>query len=139
MNLTEVIVLIPEERVGEFYRLVGSWLTADQQPEEPASGRGRRRRRANREGAPSLSTSSRYSPLNKHLSGIPKATKKYELSFDEINTIIGAELPKSAYDHRAWWANTESHSQSLAWIAAGWRVEGVDLDKQLINLVRASA
>ncbi len=139
MNLTEVIVLIPEERVGEFYRLVGSWLTTDQQPEEPVSGRGRRRRRANREGAPSLSTSSRYSPLNKHLSGIPKATKKYELSFDEINTIIGAELPKSAYDHRAWWANTESHSQSLAWIAAGWRVEGVDLDKQLINLVRASA
>ncbi|MBX3143983.1 MAG: hypothetical protein KF813_09530 [Trueperaceae bacterium] len=137
MNLTEVIVLIPEERVGEFYRLVGTWLTADQQAEEPAPTRGRRRRRATSEGMPVLSGSSRYHPLNKHLAGIPKSTKKYELSFDEINTIISAELPKSAYDHRAWWANTESHSQSLAWISAGWRVEGVDLDKQLINLVRA--
>lgn len=137
--MTEVIVLIPEERVGEFYRLVGSWLATDQQAEEQASGRGRRRKREGREGPPTLSSSSRYAPLNKHLAGIPKSSKKYELSFDEINTIISAELPKSAYDHRAWWANTESHSQSLAWIAAGWRVESVDLEKQLINLVRAPA
>lgn len=137
MNLTEVIVLIPEERVGEFYRLVGTWLTADQREEEPAPTRGRRRKDPSRTGPPTLSAASRYAPLNKHLAGIPKSTKTYELSFDEINTVIGAALPKSAYDHRAWWANTESHSQSLAWIAAGWRVEGVDLDKQLINLVRS--
>ncbi len=137
MNLTEVIVLIPEERVGEFYRMVGSWLTSEPK-DEVATRRGRRRRKGSEEGAPALSATSRYAPLNKHLANVPKSTKSYEMSFDEINSVIGAELPKSAYDHRAWWANTESHSQSLAWIAAGWRVDSVDLEKQLINLVRSS-
>ncbi len=135
MALTEVIVLIPEERVGEFYRMVGSWMTggAEEQEEAPAGRGARRRRRA--EGQ-KLASTSRYAPLHEHLKGVGKDTKTYELSFDEISTIMGDKLPKSAYDHRAWWANTESHSQALAWISAGWKVDRVDLEGQLIHLVR---
>ena len=139
MPLIEVIVLVPEERVGDFYRVVGAWMGGDDAAHEATEGRGRRRRQSSADGAPlTLSANSRYAPLNKHLAGIPKATKNYELSFDEITKVMGAPLPKSAYDHRAWWANTESHSQALAWISAGWKVDGVDLDKKVITLVRQS-
>lgn len=137
MALTEVTVLVPEERVGDFYRVVGAWMGgADLQEEAPA--RRGRKRRGSTEGAANLtlSASSRYAPLHEHLAKVPKDTKTYELSFDEITEIMGAPLPKSAYDHRAWWANTESHSQALAWISAGWKVDGVDLNGKVINLVR---
>ena len=135
MALTEVLVLIPEERVGEFYRLVGTWMGGEtlEQEEATAGRRGRRRRRP--EGQ-KLASSSRYAPLHDHLKGVAKDKKTYELSFDEISTIMGGPLPQSAYDHRAWWANTESHSQALAWISAGWKVDKVDLEGQLIHLVR---
>lgn len=136
MSLIEVIVLVPEERVGDFYRVVGAWMGGSDTPEQTPAGRGRRKRQA-ADGAPlTLSASSRYAPLNKHLAGIPKSTKTYDLAFDTITEVMGAPLPKSAYDHRAWWANTESHSQALAWISAGWKVDGVDLDKKVIHLVR---
>jgi hypothetical protein len=135
MALTEVIVLVPEERVGEFYRLVGNFLSggpAEEQPAQPARGRGRKRRSEGQK----LASTSRYAPLHEHLKGVSKDRKTYDLSFDEIATIMGDRLPQSAYDHRAWWANTESHSQALAWISAGWKVDKVDLENQLIHLVR---
>ncbi len=134
MALTEVIVLIPEERVGDFYRVVGAWMTGGSLVEEGSTGRGRRRAAGG--AMPTLSASSRYAPLHKHLAGLPKDRKEYEMSFDEISTVMGAGLPKSARDHRAWWANTESHSQALAWISAGWKVDGVDLDNELIHFTR---
>ena len=135
MALTEVIVLIPEERVGDFYRVVGAWIGGANLLDESNTGRGRRR------SSPSstplvLSTSSRYHPLHRHLANVNKDTKSYEMSFDEITTVMGARLPKSAEDHRAWWANTESHSQALAWISAGWKVDGVDLNGRLIHFTR---
>lgn len=137
MPLTEVVVLVPEERVGDFYRVVGAWMGGANLQEEAPPRRGRKRRGAG-DGASglTLSSSSRYAPLHEHLAKVPKDTKSYELGFDEIATIMGGQLPKSAYDHRAWWANTESHSQALAWISAGWKVDGVDLDKQSIHLTR---
>ena len=136
MALTEVIVLIPEERVGDFYRVVGAWMGGANLLEEQAPPRGRRRARP--EGAaPTLSSGSRYAPLHRHLSGLGKDLKSYEMSFDEITTVMGADLPQSAQDHRAWWANTESHSQALAWISAGWKVDGVDLPNRLIHFSRA--
>jgi hypothetical protein len=137
MPLIEVIVLVPEERVGDFYRVVGAWMGGADQPQGASEGRCRRRRQRSADDGPlQLSSSSRYAPLHKHLAGIAKSTKTYDLPFDEITEVMGAPLPQSAYDHRAWWANTESHSQALAWISAGWKVDGVDLDKKVLHLVR---
>ncbi len=135
MALTEVLVLIPEERVGEFYRLVGSWMGGGtpEQEDDAAARRGRRRRRP--EGL-KLASSSRYAPLHDHLKGVAKDKKSYQMSFDQITKVMGASLPQSAYDHRAWWANTESHSQALAWISAGWKVDKVDLEGKTLHLVR---
>ncbi|MBX3140579.1 MAG: hypothetical protein KF875_07495 [Trueperaceae bacterium] len=135
MALTEVIVLIPEERVGDFYRVVGAWMGGANLVDESNVGRGRRRN--NPSSTPLvLSNSSRYYPLHRHLANVSKDTKSYEMSFDEITTVMGDRLPKSAEDHRAWWANTESHSQALAWISAGWKVDGVDLVGRLIHFTR---
>lgn len=137
MALTEVTVLIPEERVGDFYRVVGAWMGGSKLVEEASLQRGRRRR-ASGDGPPSLSSSSRYAPLHRHLASKAKDHKTYEMSFDEISTVMEAALPKSARDHRAWWANTESHSQALAWISAGWKVDGVDLNNELIHFTRVN-
>lgn len=53
------------------------------------------------------------------------------LSFDEIERIIGAELPESAMRYQAWWANQSgaSHSHAAAWQAAGYRVTSVTLSR----------
>ncbi len=135
MELTEVIVLIPEDRVGDFYRVVGAWMGGANLVDESAAPRGRRR--AANGAPPTLSPSSRYAPLHRHLANVSKDLKAYEMSFDEITTVMGASLPQSAQDHRAWWANTESHSQALAWISAGWKVDGVDLNRRLIHFTRS--
>src|SRR5690606_30775383 len=64
MALTEVTVLIPEERVGDFYRVVGAWMGGADLQEETPVRRGRKRR-GSAEGAANLtlSASSRYAPL----------------------------------------------------------------------------
>lgn len=57
-------------------------------------------------------------------------------SFDEVEEIIGCELPASAYKYAAWWGNDCSHSQARAWMQAGWKVSRVDLDKKEVQLIR---
>ncbi len=46
---------------------------------------------------------------------------RVELSLEEIERIIGASLPASARTHEAWWENSTTHSQALAWLDAGFR------------------
>jgi len=50
-----------------------------------------------------------------------------KLSFSELEKIIGFPLPRSAYVHRAWWANDETHVHALAWIGENWVVEQASL------------
>lgn len=50
------------------------------------------------------------------------------LSFEEIEAIIGAPLPPSAYNHREWWSNQSDISnrpQAKSWIEAGFKVDAV--------------
>ena len=64
---------------------------------------------------------SKYSALGKFLSNAKG--DRINLTFAEIEQILGNELPKSAYNHDAWWANSktdESHIWSHLWLAAGW-------------------
>lgn len=65
----------------------------------------------------------KYDPLCDYLS---KADKdNISLTFTEIEDIISDDLPHSARNHRAWWANG-GHSQSHAWLNAGYSVIVVD-------------
>lgn len=125
MSKIDVTVPVPEERLGEFYRLVGQWLESGIVPSSAVEPR-------------RVSRSSRYAPLYQHLSeALEPETDTVSLPFDEVERIISGELPDSARRHRAWWANTSSHAQAQAWLSAGWKVDAVDFEDDVVHLIRA--
>ena len=74
---------------------------------------------------------SKYHKLYSHLCNLSK--QEWPTSFRKVEAIVGFGLPKSAYIHRAWWANETSeasHTHSLAWRAAGWKTAEVDMKAQ---------
>src|SRR5881628_1922029 len=75
---------------------------------------------------------SRYAPLATHLHHVEPG-EMIRLNFNEIESILGFDLPSSARRHRAWWANENRGSHSHArygWLAGGFRVVGVDLERE---------
>ena len=59
------------------------------------------------------------------------------LPFIKIEEIIGGSLPRSARNHRAWWANDETHPQAQSWMRAGWNSEGPpDFGKGQVRFLR---
>jgi hypothetical protein len=58
---------------------------------------------------------------------------RHAMSFAEIEALVGT-LPSSARTWRAWWANDRSHVEAKhGWLAAGWKVESVDLNGQTVT------
>jgi hypothetical protein len=41
-------------------------------------------------------------------------------------------LPDSAREHRAFWANTTSHSIALSWLSVGYKTVDVNLSSELV-------
>lgn len=76
---------------------------------------------------------SKYRNLTEHLKALD--SPRWTASFAEIETILGFNLPKSAYSYPAWWANQagEGHSHCAAWKNIGWRTEGLDLSKRQVS------
>lgn len=67
----------------------------------------------------------KYQKLYSHLCGL--GTREWRATFGEVEAIIGFNLPNSARDHRAWWANDSSHTYAHAWLNAGWKTVKVDM------------
>jgi CBS domain-containing protein len=85
----------------------------------------------------SLPGESRYSPFAVWLNSQPGGTDMVQLSFEQIEKLIDGELPSSAYDHRAWWANdSQGHPHSQLWLEAGWRTSYVNMTERRVNFVR---
>ncbi|MEP7209557.1 MAG: hypothetical protein ABI740_01860 [Alphaproteobacteria bacterium] len=81
---------------------------------------------------------SKYEPLTSFLNRAKKSV--VELSFSEIEGIIGAKLPASAYEYPAFWSNNaEGHVNARAWIAAGFLSERVDIAAERIVFRRSDA
>jgi hypothetical protein len=62
----------------------------------------------------------KYDPLRDYL--MPQIHREFELSFREIEDILGLPLPESV-ERPQWWANTSaatSHVQREAWRQAGY-------------------
>lgn len=70
---------------------------------------------------------SRYDPLNEYLRNV--SYDNIDLSFSDIENILGFKLPSSAYKYNAWWANG-GHSQAHAWLNAGYKVERLNILEQ---------
>jgi hypothetical protein len=69
----------------------------------------------------------KYDPLTRFLNR--EAILEICLSFQEIERVLGAKLPPSAYRHRPWWANDPSnHVHAKAWLSAGYETAHVDME-----------
>src|SRR4051812_49396443 len=81
---------------------------------------------------------SKYEPLSHFLGSL--ARPAHRMSFGEIERILGFKLPKSAYEHQAWWSNNGAgHSHARAWLESGWRTESVDLNSRKVTFQRDAA
>ncbi len=77
-----------------------------------------------------MSPKSKYYPLFKYLRRQPDSGL-IELSFVEIEEILGKPLPATARSTRAWWANSNTpHGRS--WQEADWLVDDVDFEGQYV-------
>lgn len=80
---------------------------------------------------------SRYAPLAIWLQNQPPKKDLVKPTFAQIEEIIDGELPASAYEHRAWWANDPvGHVQSQQWLDVGWRVASVNMSTQVVRFAR---
>jgi transcriptional regulator with XRE-family HTH domain len=62
----------------------------------------------------------KYEPLREHLAA--SELERVTMRFDDVAKLVGG-LPKSATEHRPWWANHEANSQALGWMRAGYAAE----------------
>jgi hypothetical protein len=67
----------------------------------------------------------KYDPLRDWLKRVPSNSDTVKLSFAQIGEMVGG-LPLSARKHQAWWSNSLSHPEAIAWRDAGFEVAEVD-------------
>ena len=82
----------------------------------------------------------KYENLGRYLGSLSDSTTRVRLKFSDIENILGFDLPNSARIYRAWWANDGTHVQARdGWLGAGWVVEYVDLEKEVVTFARTSS
>jgi CBS domain-containing protein len=77
-----------------------------------------------------------YAQLALHLQSQPTVIITVTLTFQDIEDILSAKLPPSAYEHRAWWSNDPTKPQSAAWLEEGWRTTSVNMTERRLSFVR---
>ena len=83
---------------------------------------------------------SSYDPLRIFLENVLPSAAEMMLGFEQIETLVGFDLPPSARKYQEWWANpgtARGHPYAQAWVAAGWRVDAVDLDAEWVHFWRS--
>jgi mRNA-degrading endonuclease RelE of RelBE toxin-antitoxin system len=79
----------------------------------------------------------KYIPLARRL--LEEEADLLELSFREIEELLGVPLPPAARKYRAWWANdTGRHVQASAWLGVGWKVSSVQLLMERVRFERVA-
>jgi len=81
----------------------------------------------------------KYTPLEIYLRDLPDRQREVTLGFEQIERILDAKLPSSAYEDRRWWEHeTEgNHVNQRAWSNAGWKIENLDVNKKWVKFIRA--
>lgn len=79
-----------------------------------------------------------YAALSAHLKMQPDATSSIQMTFQEIERALGKDLPRSAFDYRAWWTNDPERPQSVAWLDEGWRVAAVRMNERRVIFERTN-
>lgn len=74
----------------------------------------------------------KYEPLQTHLKSA--GFDRIRMTFEEIERVIGTELPRSARRHRAWWSNNPSNSViTYAWLSVGYKTERVSMEREVLT------
>lgn len=83
-----------------------------------------------------MSALRKYRPLQAHLER--RQGRPEMLTFEDIEEIIGKELPISATKHRSFWSNDNraEGSAAHAWSRAGYRVAYLDRDEKVVRFER---
>ncbi|MDE1916154.1 MAG: hypothetical protein KGJ57_01415 [Sphingomonadales bacterium] len=77
---------------------------------------------------------SKYERLTEYLAGLEVG--QWDVTFHTLEGVLGFPLPDSARLYQAWWSNNP-RAQSLAWLKAGWRTNGLDMAAEKISFVRS--
>ncbi|MDE6016744.1 MAG: hypothetical protein K2H41_13830 [Acetatifactor sp.] len=59
-----------------------------------------------------------------------------KLTFSDVERILGFQLSNSAYLHRTYWSNSESHPIAFGWLNAGYLSQHVDMKGQTVEFVK---
>ncbi len=81
--------------------------------------------------------SGRWVPLTYYLRLQRGRQPAVEMTFRQVEEVLGDGLPKPARKQPEWWRNDDAVPQARAWIDAGWRVDTVDLPNELVTFVPA--
>ena len=60
-------------------------------------------------------------------------SKEVNCSFEQIEKIIEAKLPDSAYKYAAWWSNSTTHTLMRYVLKMGWESKNLDLQNKTIT------
>lgn len=79
-----------------------------------------------------MKETSKYFPLYQYFKNSDEDV--VVLTVADVQSIVDGKLPASARTQRAWWSNRKTAvAQSAAWIEAGYRVDKLELEKNLIT------
>jgi hypothetical protein len=80
----------------------------------------------------------KYTALENYLRNLPESQREVTLGFEQIERILHDKLPSSAYEDQRWWLNEKegNHVNARSWANAGWKVEGLDVNRKWVKLIR---
>ena len=77
---------------------------------------------------------SKYEKLARYLE--KRDEEKLNLTFKEIETILGEPLPEAA-KNRAWWANSATNNHALnGWMDVGWETANVKMKERVLDFIK---
>lgn len=83
-----------------------------------------------------VKSGSKYYPLFRHLQ--ESRERSVILTFSEIESVLGGNLPSSARTSKAYWSNRSKGAlQAKAWMGAGYHVRSVDFKKRQVTFGKA--
>ena len=80
----------------------------------------------------------KYTPLENYLRNLSESQREVTLRFEQIEKILNAKLPSSAYEDQRWWLNEKegNHVNARSWSNADWKIESLDVNKKWVKLAR---
>ena len=115
------------EMLSRIYVLEDKLIAIEQRlPENPAT--------RVEKGSVKNTSSKKYRRLSDYLYACGE--DKVRLTIRDIENILGFKPPPSAYLHRAFWANTKTHSIALSWMSVGYETVEVSIEDRYVVFER---